>query len=215
MKLYTMVLAAFLVMTPLLLSQEIKATTEDGKSVILYPDGTWKYEHSVASGIKMGSAAPSIKRYRKPANARKLVKGKRVKYGIWYDENKWFLSNQKNSPSAEYEFANKEGDMYALVIPERLEIPLETLKNIALQNAQNADPNAKIVFEEKRVVNDTEVLCVQIEATIQGIPFKYFNYYYTGKEGTIQVMTYTGQSLFEEYRQDMENFLNGFVVFHH
>ena len=37
-------------------------------------------------------------------------------------------------------------------------------------------------------------------------------YYYGGPSGTVQVITYTGRRLFEDYRKEFEEFLNGFRV---
>ena len=61
-------------------------------------------------------------------------------------------------------------------------------------------------------MNGTPVTCMEITGTTQGIPFHYFGYYYSGKGGSIQVITYTGESLFEQYRTDFQELLNGFVA---
>jgi hypothetical protein len=50
---------------------------------------------------------------------------------------------------------------------------------------------------------------MQITGTAQGIPFHYYGYYYTGKLGSVQVITYTGESLFEEYKPEFDELLNG------
>ena len=99
-----------------------------------------------------------------------------------------------------------------MVLSERLQLSPETLKGVVLNNARQAAPDAKIDFEERRVVNGRQILCLQIAGTTQGIPFRYFGYYYAGSEGTVQVLTYTGENLFEEYKGDFEELLNGFVA---
>jgi hypothetical protein len=178
----------------------LKAVTEDGKTVVLNGDGTWKYE-TAAQG------------FTKPAQATKLLKGTRVRYGLWMDESKWLLAKDKgDSPERDYAFRHVTGDAYAMVIAERLEVPMESLKAIALQNARNATKDVRVTKEEVRNVNGTQVLSLQMEGTIQGIPFVFNGYYYAGKRGTIQVITYTGRNLFEEYRRDMDNLLSGFFV---
>ena len=95
---------------------------------------------------------------------------------------------------------------------ERVEIPLETLRTLALANAQEAAPDARITFEGKRQVNGKELLCLQIKGTIRGVAFTYFGYYYSNNYGSVQIITYTGQNLFEEFQNDFEEFLNGFEV---
>jgi hypothetical protein len=79
-------------------------------------------------------------------------------------------------------------------------------------NATKAAPDAQIVHEERRTVNGSEVLYLQIEGTIQGIPFVYHGYYYGGQGGCIQVIGYTAKNLVQEYRADIVDMLNGLTV---
>jgi len=182
-----------------------KAVTEDGKNVVLYPDGTWKYAEP-----KAPAAGGS---YSKPEGSTKLLKGKHGTYGIWINESKWQVSKEPDNEAAEFEINHASGDAFAMVIAERLTMPLESLREIAIENAKGAAPDAEVVFEEKRTVNGAEVLFMQINGTIMSIPFTYYSYYYAGKAGSMQVITYTGQSLLEEFKDDFEDFLNGFVVY--
>jgi hypothetical protein len=104
------------------------------------------------------------------------------------------------------------GDAYALIISERLTIPLENLRSVALNNARTVAPDTKVVEQARRRVNGTDVVMLRMEGTASGLQFTYFGYYYGGKAGTIQVLTYTGSTLFDEYRGDFEALLNGFRV---
>jgi hypothetical protein len=127
-----------------------------------------------------------------------------------YDPVKWTLA--KGDKAGRHQLNHREGDGYALIIAERLEIPMASLKNIVLENARTAAPDARIVRQEQRRVNGADITCMEIAGTTQGIKFRYFGYYYAGKAGTIQVITYTGENLFPEYRSDFEELLNGFMV---
>ena len=49
-------------------------------------------------------------------------------------------------------------------------------------------------------------------ATLEKTPFVSHGYYYTGKHGTIQVITLTSKDLFDQYFKDMTDFLDGFRV---
>jgi hypothetical protein len=184
-----------------------KAVTEDGKNVILYPDGTWKYAEPKAAASK------GKKSYSKPEASTKLHKGKHGTYGMWINEGKWQVAKEQSSEAAEFEINHVSGDAYAMVIAERLTMPLESLREVAISNAKEAAPDAEVVFEEKRTVNGADVLLMQINGTIRSIPFTYYSYYYSGKAGSIQVIAYTGQSLFDEFKADFEDLLNGFVVY--
>ena len=88
------------------------------------------------------------------------------------------------------------------------------MAQIALENAKKAAPDARIVKEEYRVVNGNKVIYLEMEGTIQGIKFKYLGYYYSGRSGSTQYLTYTGANLVGEYKKDIERFLNGFTVQH-
>ncbi len=206
----TMLLWLLFLNIPQTFSQEIKAKTEDGRDVLLNPNGTWHYSGDRGT---VGQESVDLPQFFKPKSATVLLKGKRVKYGLWYDRSKWIPDQNIDNASAEYELTHVKGDRYVVIIPERLQIPLETLGIAAIANAKKAAPDTRIPFEEKRIVNDREILCLRMDATIQGIPVSYINYYYSGKAGAVQLMTYTGQNLIEEYQSDMMDLLNGFEVY--
>ena len=195
---------------PQTLSQEIAARTIDGRDVILHPDGTWQYSEEKKSSSESTSGLPQ---FFKPISSTVLLKGKRVKYGLWYDRSKWIVDQDIDNASAEYELTHVEGDRYIVIIPERIQIPLETLRIAAITNAKKVAPDTRISFEETRIVNDRKVLCLKLDATIQGIPVSYVNYYFSGKAGAVQLMAYTGQNLLDEYQPDLMDLLNGFEIY--
>ncbi len=191
-------------------SQDIRATTESGQSVLLKSDGTWVYTQAPKP------ASPQkhqLIQHFKPKSATVLLKGKRVTYGLWYDNSKWVVDQVIDNASAEYELTHIQGDRYVVIIPERINIPLATLKIAAIANARKVAPDIEVIQEETRIVNDQKILCLKMNATIQGIPVSYVNYYYSGKVGAVQLMAYTGQNLFEEYKQDLFDLLNGFEIY--
>ena len=98
-----------------------------------------------------------------------------------------------------------------MLISEKLEIPLETMKVIALENGQEVAPDLKIVKQEYRNVNGIKVLLLQMDGTMQGIKFSYYGYYYSNETGTVQLITYTAQNLMASYRPFSETLLNGLV----
>ena len=134
-----------------------------------------------------------------------LLNGRAV---VSYDPAKW--KETKSTDAGRRNFAHSSGDGYASIISERIEIPVEKLREIALSNARQVAPDVRIVEETKRRVNGTDVVLLRMEGTTTGIKFTYLGYYYGGTIGTIQVITWTGQNIFPEYRKDFEEFLNGF-----
>jgi len=184
-------------------SQDLRAKTEDGRPVILKNDGTWKFVDAKPAPGPAGA-------YRKSESAKSVYNVKGGKISFYFDPKKWKQEKSDEPNKARFEF--REGDVYGMMIVERMSIPISTLREIALKNAKEAAPDVKIVNEENRTVNGVNILCLQMDATIEGIKFTYYGYYYSGKSGSIQLLTYTSQNLFKESLPEMTEFLNGLEV---
>jgi hypothetical protein len=185
----------------------IRAKTESDREVLLYPDHTWKYAEEI-------KAAPStLRSYVKPASAKKLFKSRTGNCGLWIDETKWKLDPNGSNPDFEFEFEHANGDGFAGAIIERIAMPLDALKEIAIKNIRAQDPNAKVISEEKRLVNGNEVLSLIVELTSHEVPITFHYYLYTGKAGSIQLATWTGTNLFAEYEKDFTDLLNGLELY--
>ncbi len=186
-------------------AKTIRATTQDGRTVMLHSDGTWEL---------LSKNAPADNKVKTPPRATKKVSDPKGILELWYIPAKWIVLNkpERLSPDASFALIHKTKDAYAIGIVERISMPLKTLKNIAIDNAKNVAPDAKVVLDEERQINGVNASIMDIEGTIDGIPFRYHSYYWTGKEGSIQVITYTAQNLFEEYHDDFDDLLNGIVL---
>ena len=189
---------------PVFAEELIKAITEAGKHVILSPNGTWAYAPHKPQPI---SQKHTFSRAGEATEKAALLGGS---YALFFNPTKW--KRMQSQDPGRLAWQHRNGDGYAMVIAERVEIPLDTLKKLALAHAEDAAPDARVTFEATRQVNGTELLCLQIKGTIQGVAFTYFGYYYSSDAGTVQMITYTGQNLFEEFQSDFEEFLNGFEV---
>lgn len=202
-------LSGFILFTASTLQAQINAITETGDEVILYEDGTWSYTNenfTEATEIPVNN-----KEFTKDALSTFLVKSKKFNIGVWIDPKKWSFTKGEKNEDSEFEFQMKGEDLYAISITEKIQIPLETLKGIAIDNAKSAAQNIKVVKEEYRTVNGVQVLMLQMSGNIQGLEFMYYGYYYSNPNGTIQLLTYTGKNLFKGYKDEIELFLNGFV----
>ena len=180
------------------------ATADDGRKVLLYPDGTWR----LAVTAPPASAAEGT--FSKPADATTFLQAKKGPFGVWLNLDKWSQDAPGNPPDPnKISLTNKRGDAYASIISERIAVPMDSLKNIALENARAVAPDIRVVEDEKRIVNGKEVRRMKMEGTVQGIAFTFLGYYYGGQEGTLQVVAYTGGNLFSEYKADFDDLLNG------
>jgi hypothetical protein len=207
MKNFIIVLALFLLSTQHAQAQ-VKAVTEEGDEVILFKDGTWKY----TSDKKTAEIKLDTLYTKKAADATFLLKSKKISCGVWLNPKKWkFEKDANDTEPNEYSFTLNGEDVYAMFIPEKGQIPMDSWKAVAVENAKSVAPDIEVVSEGIRNVNGIDVYCMQLNGTIKGIKFTYFGYYYSSEKGSAQFITYTFQSLFKQYKPEMEKLLNGFV----
>jgi len=185
--------------------QDVRATTEDGRPVVLKKDGTYKFVSPNRSSLSNHNLS-----YQKPDKSNAVISLKRDRFQIWYDPSIW--QEQDTSNADKPTFVHKDGDIRALIVAERAEISMDTVKEIGISSAKKVAPDARITYEDKRLVNGTKVICVKIVGKTKGLPFVFLSYYYGGKAGVVQQMTYAPANLFAEYESDMLDFLNGLVI---
>lgn len=198
-------------------SAQTKALTENGDEVVLYDDGTWLYvndslnwlydEEELAVNLETNP-----NQFSKPKDAKFELKSKVMDISFWFDSNLWKSSKLSVNDDAEYQFETKDTEIYAIVITERIEIPLETLRTVSLQHIRDAAKNVEILEEEYRIVNGKQVISTRVNALVEGIKISYHIYYYADESGSMQFMVYTSQNLYPRRKGDMENLLNGLVV---
>ena len=197
------------------LHAQMEAYTANGDTVLLFDNGKWDYKNNqVASEETEEKSLPPFnpEKFSKPKSAKEVAKGKNGAYEIWYNASKWDRSVKKNQDGTDMEFnlTNKEG--FVLTIFERAEFPLNTLRDVALLNAERVATEFEILKEEMRTVNGREILCLQFAATIQGVKFIYMGYYTSFSEGSLQILAFSYQNLFKEFEPHFEDFLNGLII---
>lgn len=188
---------------------QLRAITQDGRVVILQPNGTWRFVEEPRAG---GSSVVKAR----PPGATILLAGAQVPYGIWVDLSRWRVDQTRKTPLPpgveRYEFSHLRGEAGAVVIAEATQVPPEAWKQIVLNNARREAADARITREERKVVNGAPVLALQYEGTGSMGPFVHYGYYYSGPRGAVQVVTYTFAPLFPQYQAELLAFLDGFVL---
>jgi hypothetical protein len=190
---------------------QIKAITENGEEVVLFQNGQWEYVESgevVDEVILMNPV-----KFTRPTTSTFLLKSTKLNVGTYLDSKKWTIEKGKGDDAFEYQLTLNQGDLYAMMITEQVEIPLESLKEIALDNARDVAPDVYVVKEEYRMVNGIRVLMLQMNGTLSGIKFSYYGYYFSSEKGTIQFIGYTSQNLLAKYQKTIEDLLNGLVQY--
>ena len=132
--------------------------------------------------------------------------------GIYISPAKWaFEPHSENEINPEYKFTMKAGDGLGMIVTEKTSIQLASMREIALMNARRAAPDAKEISVEYRMVNNKKVMCLKFQGTIKGIVFVFQGYYYSNANGTVQLLAYTSDQLFNGIQKDLEALLNGLV----
>jgi hypothetical protein len=186
-----------------------KAVTENGDEVVLYSNGTWKFTND---SLLKSDIRTEIKPFYKNENATFLVKSNKTNFGIWINPKEWSFNKYTNDEVKEYEFQLKKGDVYGILISEKVNIPLEGFKEIAVANASKAAKDLEIVKQEFRTINNTKVLFMEFVGTLKGIKFHYMNYYFSDDSGCHQLIVFTSENLINEHRTSIEDLLNGTVA---
>jgi hypothetical protein len=187
-----------------------KAVTDNGDEVVLYDDGTWKSVNADSSSQQ--NIPVNLASFTKSKNTAFLLKSTKCNIGVWVDAKKWQFKKGIRNEDAEFEFASKGNDLYGMMISEKIEIPIESLKEIALENAKKVASDVYIVKQEYRTVNGKKMLLMQMNGTLRGVKFAYYGYYYSNPGGTVQLVSYTSQNLLKDRLADAEEFLNGIVT---
>ena len=192
---------------------QLKGLTETGDEIILYKNGTWEY--SIDSLNTIAQILKNDKLFLKEKASTFLVKSGKTNIGLWLNPKDWnFTKGDPDSPSEfNFKHKNKNKDIYGMLITEKTAIPVESLIDIAYENASEVAPDIRLIEREYRNINGLEVVMMKLGGTIQGIRFIYYGYYYSNAKGAYQFVTYTSEQLFKEYESDMENFLNGLTEY--
>jgi hypothetical protein len=180
------------------------AVTDDGKKVILNGDGTWQYVKE-----RTEPAPVSVR----PLASTELIKSDKIKFGVYYNKAHWSLTDEPLTPACEFSFKHKKGDAYVMAITERIGVPLETLRQLALNNFKEKSTKMEVLDSGYKYVNGIKILTMKVSATVNGINVIYYGYYYGSDTMTVQLLAFTGAGLYSEYKDDIFELLDGFTIF--
>jgi hypothetical protein len=189
---------------------QITGVTEEGKAVLLFSNGTWRYLNDTVWIPQAG-----IRKFTTPANADSVLTGKEAAYEIRYQVSKWKILPDTVYLSADFSLENHDGEVIAMIITEKKQVPVQRIKDAAVDNFHRTGTEFKISEEQKIIVNGTEGLLLKIDALVDGIPFSYLNGYFSTPQGTFQLITFTAYNLFDRYRQEMMDLISGFSAADH
>lgn len=193
------------------LNAQIFATTEEGDTVLLNSDGTWAFLDT--SEISDEVLPVNDGKFVKSSSSKDNYKGISKGYQIWYNEKEWERTDPKNlNEIAEVAFKSTEMDAYGMLIYESMEATSQTLADIAIIQARKTATDLTVVSKEIRTVNGNEMVALEMIGNIQKIEIYYYNYYYSGPQGSIQLLCFTTAKGSNDLKPKMEALLNGLVI---
>ena len=188
-----------------------RGITEKGDEVLLEDDGTWHYLKAPPEAAANAPVSVNAVRFTRAKDAIFPVRSSRNNAVVYIHPKKWTFSKSTKNGAAEFAFQSVDGDLYAMLITERIMIPLDTLGLAALNNMRKVAPDAELIKQEYRYVNDRKVLYMRMSATVQGIKLVYTGYYYSDEGGSTQLVAYTSQNLVQLRTAAIDEFLGGFM----
>ena len=129
-----------------------------------------------------------------------------------YNSDKWIQQKATEFNKTIFSYKNNE-EMYSMIMTEKFtKLDNSSLKAIILRNMIASAPDARIIYEENKIINGKKILCLKIMCTTLNIKLIYYGYYYSGKSSIIQVVTLSSYKLFSDYENEMTKFLNGLAI---
>jgi len=201
---------------------QVQAITEHGDTIYVYDNGTWSFYDD---RMPMGDRLERFKDvkididtiatlFTVSKNSKKKAKGKLGFYDLMFDEKQWDRTPPANiNPEAEMAFVGKDKGMWCLLIAEGMEIGKEQLFKIAVNMMkERTGAQVEILKVEQRNVNGKDVLRGVTKVEVQGMKLIFDSYYYSCPKGSIQVTVWTGENIYEEKREKIEELLNGLIA---
>ena len=188
-----------------------RALTEDGKEVVLFDNGTWKFvNESDAKALETTITNNNL--FEKSRNASFLMKSKKLDVGVYFDPKKWKLATQNISPHVEYFFAerNSNDGYFGFMITEKVQIAtLKNLKDLIIENVNRNVDYFRLKESEYRTVNGMKVLYIRYAANTKGMDFEYAGNYYINSDGYAGVVGFSSQKMFENSFGAIQELING------
>ncbi len=190
---------------------QVKGLTEDGKEVVLFDNGTWRFVNE-SDAKSLETIITNNIPFQKSSDASFLMRSKRMNMGVYFNPNKWKVSPYAASPYTEYLFSKTNGDdqLVAFLITEKIQIPtLKNLKDIIIINIQKNADFFRLKESEYRTVNGLKVLYLRYIANTKGIDFEYVANYHINEEGYAGIIAFSNQKNFDKNLAQMMELLNG------
>ena len=199
-------LSFFLILfiTSSLYSKDILAITEDGRKVLLHEDGRWTYVLT-ENGQDNGKFV-----YAKSDGADAYVIARIGTIRFWYNQSKWDMQRLTDG-TAEYQFVSKDGAVYARIISEKLRAPNNLMREVIEANARKNVDAFEPIEENEVIINGITTNRLKVRIQMKGMDLLFLYYYFSNELGTLQLFSYSSLDLFNQYEDEINEFMSGIV----
>lgn len=186
-------------------AQDIKAVTEDGRSVLLHDNGTWGYVDA-----PQASVSPA-RTFTAPDTAISKASSRKAKIAVFYDPTLWTVE-KLTGEAAEFQFQLGDNEVYARLIAEAETFDLSTVRAGIIANAKKAAKSFEVTEEGSAVVNGVQVQTLKAKVKMQGIDVTFYWYYWSGPKGTVQLYGYASPADFDANFKAIQDLMNGLTL---
>ena len=184
-------------------AEDMRAVTEDGRKVLLAPDGKWRFDLKARVASTGSSATDSTSPYQTAVK----------RFSLAFNQDDWTLLPKREGDAVNKRtFQHKRFPIFGMVISDEMPATTDAMKNAILYNASSAGATTTTLLDQTKKLGDRQIGELRMTALMKGIEFVFSTYYYADEDGNIQVMCYTGQSLFHKYQGECEKFLSGLAL---
>ena len=195
-----------------------KAITTEGRRIILYDDGTWRYDLEpvpVGKGTAVPDTAENLynkrigDKYQKSPYNKKEWRSNRTNFSVWFNPKKWKLNLMNLVPPTEVSFHLT--DLTCNVLSEKLDIDIEEWIHRMKQYQKQNHPSLKIDVEEWRSVNGLNVYYIKWQ-TGDRLNFQCYSYFTKSSTEIIQMNVSGPLSFARSSEEEIFRLLNGLVL---
>ena len=132
---------------------------------------------------------------------------------LQYDPIEWTVDNEmSDNPDAASQLRYFNNEAFAMIIPERVEVPLESLREIALQNLESESTEVTVIGRGEVVSRGKQLLTMDVTATLELYRTFMRSYYYSDSSGSFQLICWTSENLGQEYVTVFDRFAAGLRI---
>ena len=160
--------------------------------------------------------------YSKPQDSTKLIKGEKVGYALWVDQNKWAVYDSNDTVFIDFRnmlgsqgtglshvLRHNSGESMAIIQEIQTATNFEILHKSLLESLSTG--RGSIVSEDIRKVNGSDILYIKWLEDLGNSKIIWLSYYLSNNTGHMRLAAGTTEDLLAEYETDIIDLLNGLV----